>query len=243
MTAATARSRGNMANINFLLHAPIAHRGLHGDKCPENSLQAFQKAVNGGFPIELDLHLIKSGEVVVFHDDNLKRLCGYDKAISRCTFTEIRELFLDRTRERIPLLTEVLSIVDGKVPLLIELKSDAPAGKLEAATVNILKNYKGKYAIQSFNPLTLRWFKKHAPEIPRGLLAGSAKDKKGLGCHIRTSLAKPDFISFDIHALPNQRVEKLRESGLPVIGWTAKNLADSKDALNHCDNLVCENFI
>ena len=240
-----------MSKVEFLLHSPIAHRGLHNTKVPENSLTAFQKAIEGRFPIELDCHMIKTGEVVVFHDDNLKRMCGIDKEIANCTFTEIRELFLKHTRERIPLLSEVLAAVNGKVPLLIELKYDQPTGKLEAAIVEILKNYKGKYALQSFSPLSLRWLKKHAPNIPRGQLASDFKNSKEVSGIMKPALKnlwfspinKPDFISYDIRALPNKNVEKYRTQGLPVIGWTVSKISQSQEALKHCDNIICEEIL
>ena len=240
-----------MASISYLLHTPIAHRGLHSAKVPENSLTAFQKAVAGRFPIELDVHMIKSGEVVVFHDDNLKRMCDIDKEIASCTFTEIRELFLMHTRERIPLLSEVLATVNGKVPLLIELKYDQPTGKLEAATLEVLKNYKGKYALQSFSPLSLRWLRKNAPDIPRGQLASDFKDNNSISGIIKPALKnlwfspinKPDFISYDIRALPNKCVEKYRAQGLPILGWTVSELAQSQEALKYCDNVICENIL
>jgi glycerophosphoryl diester phosphodiesterase len=230
---------------------PIAHRGIHDSKVPENSLTAFQKAVEGNFPIELDIHIIKSGEVVVFHDDNLKRMCGIDKEIAKCTFTELRELYLKNSHERIPLLSEVLAKIDGKVPLLIELKYDQPTGRLEASALEILKYYKGKYALQSFSPFSLRWLKKHAPNIPRGQLASDFKGDKKVSRILKPflkniwhfSATKPDFISYDIRALPSKRIAKLRAAGTPVLGWTISNVADSKEALKHCDNLICEKIL
>lgn len=240
-----------MSKIDFLLHSPIAHRGLHSKTVPENSLTAFQKAVEGRFPIELDCHMIKTGEVVVFHDDNLKRMCGIDKEIANCTFTEIREMFLKHTRERIPLLSEVLAVINGKVPLLIELKFDQPTGKLEAAVIDLLKNYKGKYAVQSFNPLSLNWLKKHAPEIPRGQLGSDFKNCQEVSGIMKPAIKnlwlspinKPDFISYDIRALPNKKVEKLRALGTPVLGWTVSKIAQSQEALQFCDNIICEEIL
>lgn len=241
-----------MSKINFLLHSPIAHRGLHNAKTPENSLPAFQKALEGRFPIELDCHIIKTGEVVVIHDDSLKRMCGIDKEVANCTLTEIREVYLMHTRERIPLLKEVLELVKGKVPLLIELKYDQPVGKLEAAVIDLLKGYKGKYAFQSFSPLSLRWLKKNAPNIPRGQLSSDFKNCKCVSPLMVPALknlwlypiTKPDFISYDIRALPNKRVEKMRtKNKLPVLGWTVTRVSESKEALKHCDNIVCEKIL
>lgn len=241
-----------MSKVDFLLHSPIAHRGLHkGVETPENTLIAFQKAVDNRFPIELDCRLIKSGEVVVFHDDNLKRMCGIDKEIANCTLTEVRELFIKRTRERVPLLSEVLTVVNGKVPLLIEIKNDHSIGKLEKAVLEALKDYKGKYAFQSFNPLRLRWLKKHAPDVPRGILASDFKNDKNISNIVKPALqnlwlspiVKPDFISYDFHALPNKNVEKLRSQGIPVLGWTVRKVSESQEALKYCDNVICEEIL
>jgi len=231
-----------MNKIDFLLHSPIAHRGVHNAKAPENSLTAFQKAVKGRFPIELDVHLIKSGEVVVIHDDSLKRMRGIDKSVANCTMAEIREVYLMHTREHIPLLTEVLDVVKGKVPLLIEFKCDQPAGKLEQAVLDILKGYKGKYAVQSFSPLSLRWLKKNAPKIPRGQLFSIFKPacRNALAC----AIGKPDFLVCNFHALPNKCVEKIRvKQKIPVLGWTVTKVSDSKEALKHCDNIICEKIL
>lgn len=240
-----------MKRVDFLLHTPIAHRGLHSKSVPENSLEAFRRAAASKFPIELDVHLIKSGEVVVFHDNNLKRMCGIDKEISKCTFTEIRELYLNHTHERIPLLSEVLAIINGKVPLLIELKCDQPAGKLEKEVLEVLEDYKGKIALQSFNPLSLRWLKKHAPDIARGQLASDFKGNKNVSRLAKPilknlwhfSFTKPDFIAYDIRALPNKRIEKLHKTSLPVIGWTVTKIPETTEALKYCDNLVCEDIL
>ena len=240
-----------MKRINFLLHSPIAHKGLHSHNAPENSLAAFKKAVAGKFPIELDVRLTKTGEVVVFHDKSLERMCGIQKEVAKCTFTEIRELYLRHTHERIPLLSEALAAINGKVPILIELKSDQPTGKLESAVLEVLEKYKGKYALQSFNPLSLRWLKKHAPQTPRGQLASDFKNCKEVSPIMRPALknvwclplTKPDFISYDIRALPNKRIEKLRKQGIPVLGWTVTKVKESQEALKYCDNLICEEIL
>ena len=117
--------------------------------------------------IELDLHVLKDDNVVVFHDKNLHRMTGIDKDIKDCTYDEIKNLKLKNTDNHIPLFKDVLELVDGKVPLLIELKHDVKVGKLEKETMKYLKKYKGEYAIMSFNPLTLLYFKKENSNIIR----------------------------------------------------------------------------
>ena len=240
-----------MANLDFLKNKPIAHRGLFDKKVgiPENSIPAFEKAIEKGYPIELDVHLLKDGKVVVFHDDDLNRMTGINKKIKDCTYDEIKKLKLDKTNYQIPLFSEVLKLVNGIVPILIEFKSDRKAGETEKELIKIIENYKGNYAVQSFNPLSLIWFKRNCPEIPRGQL--SASFKKDRMCTLRklilknvyfNFLTKPDFISYSIDAFPNKRVEDFRNSGKLVLGWTVRKREDLDKAKKYCDNIIGENF-
>ena len=154
---------------SFLKKELIAHRGLHNKSIPENSIPAFKEAIKKNYIIELDVHALKDGNVVVFHDDNLKRLTGFDKKIKDTTYDEIRNLRLNNTNNHIPLFKDVLKLVDGRVPLLIELKYDNKVGFLEDKLINILNDYKGLYAFQSFSPFSLMYLKKYS-NVPRGLL-------------------------------------------------------------------------
>ena len=146
-----------MEKLEFLKQNLIAHRGMHNIKIgiPENSLKAFEKAIECKYLIELDLHILKDGSVVVFHDDNLKRMTGIDKKIADTTYDEIKNLKLQSTNNYIPLFKEVLKLISGRVPIIIELKYDTKVGLLETETMNILKDYKGKYVVKSFNPMTV----------------------------------------------------------------------------------------
>lgn len=139
-------------NINFLKENLIAHRGMHNMKkgIPENSIKAFEESIKNNYIIELDLHILKDKSVVVFHDDNLKRMTGVDKQLADTTYEEIKNLKLQDTNNYIPLFEDVLKVISGKVPIVIELKYDTKVGLLESETMNILKNYKGKYVIKSF---------------------------------------------------------------------------------------------
>ena len=215
---------------------------------PENSIKAFKQAVKNNYIIELDVHILKDNSVIVFHDDNLKRMTGLDKSIREITYEEIRNLKLQNTDEHIPLLKEVLRVVDGKVPIIVELKTDTRVGLLEKETINILKDYKGKYAIKSFDPLTVFFFKKNYPQVVRGQLSSDFKNDKMniikkivLKNMILNFITKPDFISYDINALPNKRVEKYRGEKI-ILGWTIRNKEDMKKAKLYCDNFICENI-
>lgn len=237
-------------DTSFLKSNPIAHRGYHNidKRIPENSILAFKEAIKNNLIIELDVHILKDGNVVVFHDDNLKRMTGIDKNIKDLTFQELNEVYLGETKEKIPLFTDVLKLVDGKVPIIIELKSDTKCGLLEEEVIKILKKYKGKYAIKSFNPLSVRYFKKHYPEAIRGQLVSSFKNKKIsklkkllFSNMFFNFITKPDFISYDIKALPNKKISKLRDNKL-ILGWTVRNINDLEKAKKYCDNYICENI-
>src|SRR4051794_26055161 len=142
----------------WLVRTPIAHRGLHAahEGRPENSLAAFARCCALGFPAELDVRLARDGEVVVFHDRALKRLTGAAGRVEERDAAELRALRLLGTDERVPLLAEVLELVGGRVPLLVELKSGAPAATLERAVLRVLDGYPGEVAIQSFKLRTVR---------------------------------------------------------------------------------------
>ena len=240
-----------MANVDFLRKKPIAHRGLFNkeNNIPENSVLAFEKAIEKGFPIELDVHLSKDRKIVVFHDDNLKRMTEIDKKIKALNYNEIKDLKLDNTNCKIPLFSDVLKLVNGVVPILIEIKSDRKTGETEKELVKILKEYNGKYAIQSFNPFSLIWFKKNLPEVPRGQLASNFTKDKMLAVQkyvlknlYFNFLTKPDFISFSINDLPNKKVESFRNNGNLVLGWTVRNKNDLEKAKKYCDNIIGESL-
>lgn len=239
-----------MKDLTFLKQNLIAHRGYHNAKIgiPENSLLAFDKAVENNYIIELDVHILKDNSIVVFHDDCLERMTGLRKNIKDITYDEIKKLNLGNTNYKIPLLTEVLTLIDGRVPLIIELKTDVKVGILEEELVKILEKYTGKYAVKSFSPFSVYWFKKNYPDIIRGQLsAGFEKDKmfslkkiflKNMKLNF---LTKPDFISYSVNSLPNKVVEEFRKENL-VLGWTVRNKEQFKKGMKYCDNLICENF-
>ncbi|MEG1074938.1 MAG: glycerophosphodiester phosphodiesterase family protein [Ruthenibacterium sp.] len=189
-----------------------AHRGLHTpDKTvPENSLPAFRAAVAAGYGIELDIQLSRDGEVVVFHDDTLPRVCGKPERVDDYTFKQLRSFRLCGTEEKIPLLTEVLAVVDGKVPLIIELKTGPRNKQLCTSAMEILCDYTGAYCIESFDPRIVRWFKKHEPQVLRGQLSDAPKSFVGkppllafvLGNLLTNILARPQFVAYGPHKKP-----------------------------------------
>ena len=239
-----------MKDLSFLKQSLIVHRGYHNIKkgIPENSLLAFKEAIKNNLIIELDVRLAKDKEVIVFHDTNLKRMTGINKLVKDLTYDEIKNVELLNTKETIPLFKDVLNLINGQVPIIIELKIDQKIGLLEQEVIKLLDNYKGKYAIKSFNPFTVNYFRKKRPDIIRGQLSTDFKRQKMLKIKkIFLSkmpfnfITKPDFISYDIRALPNKRISKLRKNKL-ILGWTIRNEIDLVKAKKYCDNYICENI-
>ncbi len=190
-----------------LLNHNYAHRGFYDNKwgIPENSLMAFQKAVDHGYGIELDVHLTKDGELIVFHDDNCFRMCHDERAVSAMNAEEITSLHLINTDQHIPRLKEVIDLVDGQVPLLIELKESGSRYALLCSKVNdLLQHYQGVYMIESFNPLILQWYKKNRPDVVRGQLSCDFFKEKphcdlvlfSVTFLLTNFLSRPDFISY-----------------------------------------------
>lgn len=234
-------------DISFLKNNLIAHRGLHNNIIPENSIPAFLEAIKNNYIIELDVHVLKDGNIVVFHDDNLKRLTGIDKKIKDTTYDEIKDLKLNNTDNYIPLFKDVLKLVNGRVPLLIELKYDNKVGLLEDRLFDILKDYKGLYAFQSFSPFSLIYLKKHS-NIPRGLLVSDFKNNKiniikkiFLKNMLLNFLVKPDFISVNYNYLSNKKIQKYKNNKL-ILTWTIRNKKDINKYKDFCDNFIVENI-
>ncbi|MFV0413005.1 MAG: glycerophosphodiester phosphodiesterase family protein [Oscillospiraceae bacterium] len=181
-----------------------AHRGLHGKsgQVPENSLAAFAAAANAGYGRELDVQLSKDGQVVVFHDDTLDRVCGVNGRVDSFEYSELMGFRLHQSEQGIPLFTEVLNTVAGRVPLIVELKMGPRNAELCRKTKAILGEYAGPYCIESFDPRIVRWFKKNAPGVLRGQLASRPKELNSslsgflVGTLLCNFLGRPHFIAY-----------------------------------------------
>jgi len=234
-------------NIDWLTKQKIAHRGLFNDKFPENSLPAFKNACKHNFAIELDVHDISDNNIIVFHDTTLNRMCGINKKVKDLKTEELENCYLLNTNYTIPTLKEVLDVVDGKVPIIIELKIDTIRETLSQKVYQIIKDYKGPIAVKSFNHFTILWFKKHAPHIIRGMLGSSLKDMKLPRIYkwfIRNlymfNFIKPHFISYNFDDLPYKNVSKRK---VPILTWTIKNSNQEKQALQIADNIIFDSYI
>ena len=228
----------------------FAHRGFHknNEGVPENSLKAFSCALEGGYAIENDIHITADGEIVVFHDHNLSRMCGVDKIIEEMTLEEVKSYCLLKTNEKIPTLRECLELVEGKVPLLIEFKCAnlINCTALCEATDKILKEYKGEYFVQSFYPFVLKWYRKNRPDILRGQLAepfkGEEFHKKLLGNMFLNFISRPHFISYK-HNCKNNFFFKLstKLGGLPIC-WTLETKEELNLSKKFFKAYIFENF-
>ena len=225
----------------------IAHRGLHTNLIPENSLLSFSKALEYNYAIEFDLTITKDEKVVVFHDDNLLRLCNVDKDIEDVTYSYLKELNLNNSNEKIPLFKEVLDLLNGKIALIIEIKKHKSIGVLEKNIVKLLNNYYGEYFICSFDKNILTWFKNNNSNLKRGLIFESCPKKfkkynKILFLY-KYYKTKPDFISLDYKLLNSSIYEFCEKNSLELITWTIKNNEDYAKIEKKVDGVIFEKFI
>lgn len=216
-----------------------AHRGLHdgNEKVPENSMEAFRLAVEQGYGMELDVQLTKDGRLVVHHDGSLKRVCGVDKLIREVDFADL-PLLPDGSR--IPLFTEVLSMVDGRAPIIVEVKHYGGAAKVAKAAQEILKGYNGAYCVESFDPTAVHYFRKKAPHIVRGQLASGGKwDKAALNLPsylalkylLVNALSRPHFVAYSVPADRVVSMWLMKRVFKPLLAcWTVRDQQVLDDA-------------
>lgn len=198
--------RRNKPDLTVLRGYDYAHRGLFSadQSIPENSLPAFRRAVENGYGIELDIQLTADHQIVVFHDASLKRVCGIDRPLCEFSLRQLQEIPLAGSRERIPLFSDVLALVNGRVPLIVEIKHYHQKQLLCKMAAELLDDYRGAFCIESFHPLIVQWFKKNRPAVVRGQLAENYIQSKSLspvagffgGNLLSNFLARPDFIAY-----------------------------------------------
>ena len=230
-----------------------AHRGLHSTGIPENSLAAFAAAKNAGYGMELDIHLMKDGNLAVIHDGSLLRTAGADVKIETLTAEELKNYRLEGTEEKIPLFTEVLELIRGEVPLIVELKSQVDNYKALCETAcKQLDAYKGPYCIESFDPRCIRWLRKNRSDIVRGQLTQNYFLHKvqypwvlqfALVSQIFNAFTKPDFVAYcfaERKSLSNFLCRKLWK--MQGVAWTIRSREDFDTAINEGWIPIFENF-
>lgn len=235
------REAMRFASVNY------AHRGLHSATRAENSMSAFRAAVDAGYGIELDVRLSSDGEVVVFHDSTLERVTDGEGRVDSKTLSELRTLRLLGTDDTVPTFREVLNLVDGRVPLLVEIKEDPFKYCVTEKCAEILKEYKGEFIVESFNPFALWKFKKLMPKVLRGVLSDNFCEKPEyrkpmywcLQMFMLNFLAAPDFIAFN-HKKSNAlglRIQKFIFRPT-LFAWTVKSREDEERAKRFGFNAV-----
>lgn len=216
----------------------IAHRGIHNEAIPENSMKAFSLALKKNIPIEFDVHILKDKNIVVFHDDNLKRMTNKDKFIKECTYEEIKDLKLKNTDEKIPLLKDVLKLVDGKVLLDIELKMDVTDHSLEDGLIEILKDYNGEVILKSFDYRKVKYLKKHTNYKIGLLIKRMSGFKDFIIRNINFNIIiKPDFLACNKNMLDCKSVKTFKKD---IYIWTIKNKDELK--IYKSDYYISENI-
>lgn len=233
-----------MTNAAWIRDLPVAHRGYHdlNKHVWENTLSAFSRAVEAGFAIECDLHYASDGVPIIFHDEDLQRLCNLNGDIRDRTSRELGLIAVGGTNDKVPTLRQLLDLVKGKVPLVLELKGrEADDEGFAEAVLEVLEGYEGKVALMSFDHWLLRDLKALGAPYPLGLTA-NGNTPEDFRMHAKAMEIGLDFISYHYGDLPNAFIRGEREKGLPVITWTVHDEAARKHSFEHADQMTFEGF-
>lgn len=245
---------GRRKEMKRFTEVKYAHRGMHTEGVAENSLTAFRRAKENGFGIELDVRLSKDGELVVFHDDTLTRVAGVEGRVLDYTAEELSKMSLSGTSDGIPTFRQVLELIDGAVPMLIEIKMGTDESGVAEKFLEVIEGYKGEYIVESFNPLALRTVRKRRPDILRGILSDLyMKDPKYEGKLIyRLSqdlmlnfIMRPNFIAYSKRGYYKPTLKILgRIFRTPLITWTVKSKEEEREAYEHgFDTVIFEDYV
>lgn len=234
---------------HWIAEIPIAHRGFfdHDKGIPENSMMAFQKAIEKGYAIELDVHLTKDQKTIVYHDFTLKRLSGINKRLDELTLADIQTHTLLQTKEVPPTLEAVLDFVDGRVPVYVEIKREAygEAGPLEEGVLDILEKYEGRVAVLSFNPQSLEWFAQNAPHLHRGQNYEPSQEKSGGNFEILKAVlsqswqARPHFFVYKHKSMP-ETLLRFFSLVRHLVLYNVNSYEDYQSLSPHASNVIFE---
>lgn len=230
-----------------------AHRGLHDNasEVPENSMTAFRRAVEAGYGIELDVQLSKDNIPVVFHDYTLDRMCGGPGKVADYTFEELQQFSLVCSKERIPKFEDVLNMVDGRVPLIVEYKIESTDLSVCPIADKLLSRYKGLYCIETFNPLGLLWYRRHRKAVVRGQLSNAFLREKEYSNPLHfflqnlllNFLGRPDFVAYNhIYPCTLSRRVCCEWFGAVSVGWTIRSQEELQRAKKHFELYIFEGF-
>ena len=248
------RGRTGHPGLQKLRGWNYAHRGLHGNGIPENSLAAFRAAVDRGYGAEFDVHLLSDGGLAVIHDSKLLRTTGREGRVEELTTNQLKDYPLEGTGETIPTFREVLAVFSGKAPVIIELKPENGnhAALCEAACA-AMEGFEGSWCMESFDPRVVRWLRKNRPDIIRGQLSENYLKKPqsklplplklALAFHLENFLCRPDFIAYDYptrKVLSNAICRRLW--GLEAVSWTVRTPEDHEIARKEGWIVIFENY-
>lgn len=235
----------------------FAHKGLYtkDQTVPENSLAAFRAALSHGYGIDCDVQRTWDGQAVCFCDTHMRVACGIDERMVSFSYEHLKKLKLYGTEEHMPLLSEVFELVDGKVPMIIEVKSPAGMQGITStcsAIYEVLKDYKGPFCVASFDPHILKWFRLNAPEILRmqasmPYLDWRENDRNPLRCYYMSRLmcnvhSRPHMIAFSMSGKSGMLKNVLR-GGAPLVLYTANKRYRHRELMQVCDSLVFEDYL
>jgi glycerophosphoryl diester phosphodiesterase len=243
-------------DLSWLVSRPIAHRGLHDvhDGCVENTSVAFAQAIAGNYAIECDVQLSADGEAMVFHDETLDRLMRQTGEVRDNTAAQLKALAYQNSNDRMQTLGDLLDQVNGRVSLVIELKSHFDGDvRLAMRAVEVLRGYKGAFGVMSFDPDLVAAVAELAPDIVRGITADrtaeadyaflSVERQMDMRNFLHWNRTRPHFVSYAFSDLPFAPVEKIRASGRPVITWTIRSHAEELLALQNSDQVTFEGYL
>jgi glycerophosphoryl diester phosphodiesterase len=242
-----------MRQLDWLVARPIAHRGLHDPTKPENSSAAFEAAMGGNYAIECDIQITADGDAVVFHDDTLDRMTHEKGLVAGRSTAQLKKIRLAETACQIQTLPELLEQVNGKVTLVIEVKSHwNNSFELAMRAVKQLQRYSGPVALMSFDPAIISALATNAPQFVRGIVADRVHDPyySGLSLQRRLDMRQlqhltktaPHFVSFDGNGLPFEPVQQIRAAGFPVICWTVTSEAMASRVTRYADQITFEGY-
>ena len=249
----TIKPGKNRSEMEKFKNVKYAHRGLHNSERAENSLSAFAAAKEMGFGIELDVRLSRDGELVVFHDDNLSRMTGKEGKVIDYTAAELADMRICGTNDGIPTFKQVMELIDGAVPLLIEIKNDVSESGVAEKFLEVIEEYRGDFIVESFNPLALKRVRQARPDILRGILSCEYNEDKFKGKLLYKMLRKlnvnfmmrPDFIAYSKEGYAEKNLRFIRKRfGTALIAWTVRSEEEEREAISHgFDTVIFENYI
>jgi glycerophosphoryl diester phosphodiesterase len=237
-----------MKDLSWIKTGYFAHRGLYNNKAiPENTIKAFEEAAKHGYDIELDIRETKDGNLVVFHDKNMHRLCGVNLKLKDYLYKEINHYKILETDQTIPLLKDVLKSIPTNVKLLIEFKPMTYPKLMVNKFMTLMRRFDHQYAIHSYDPRIVHAFKKLYPAVIRGQIAETFPNEKGFKPFFLKRLffnfwTKPDFINYRFEDLPRKQLDKLKSKGMVILSFSARSEEDLAFVKKHYDNAVFEHF-